>query len=366
VIKTGSIEIKKIQKFIRSPGLFIRDYLLKRHPLILNELKCPIDEEEVLIRHELALHENLPESLTIDVVFTWVNDADPVWQKKLNHAKNNGQTIGAHAQDNARFANHDELRYSLKCILENMPWVNHIYIVTDQQRPNWLKADCRITIIDHKEIIDKQFLPTFNSHVIEACLHKIKGLAEHFIYFNDDVFVARPLQKNHFFKSNGIASLFLAQKSLTAMHDKGMTTPTLSAAQKGAKLLRAQYGETIDMPLVHTYVPLRKSMFELAWQQHGASIRQFMGNQFRGNNDLNLATFLIPWMAYFEGLAVPAIDICYYFNAQSTAAKQYWTQLHLKKGSTATPHSFCANDFRDTSAGTLNNGLSNQLKLYTS
>lgn len=49
--------------------------------------------------------------------------------------------------------------------------------------------------MDHREIIDHDYLPTFNSHVIEANLHKIPNLSEHFIYFNDDVFVAKPLQK---------------------------------------------------------------------------------------------------------------------------------------------------------------------------
>ena len=45
--------------------------------------------------------------------------------------------------------------------------------------------------MDHREIIEQEYLPTFNSHVIEANLHKIPNLSEHFIYFNDDVFVAK-------------------------------------------------------------------------------------------------------------------------------------------------------------------------------
>lgn len=356
----------KFKKIIQNPGLFFRDYLLKRYPFSLNELRCPIDDEAALIRQELALLKPLPNSLCIDVVFTWVNDSDPEWRKRFEKAKKNGAITptGAYALDSARFANHDELRYSLTSVLRYLPWVNRIFIVTDQQRPTWIETDERIRFVDHREIIDEDYLPTFNSHVIEACLHRIPGLSEHFIYFNDDVFVARPLPKSHFFRGNGIASLFLAQKSLKAMQDKGGATPTLAAAQGGAKLHRKHYGEEIDTPLVHTYVPLHKSMFELAWRQHQKDIRGFLGNTFRGKNDLNLATFLVPWLAYFEGLSVPSTDICYYFNAQSPAAKQHWLQLHRLNGTNAAPHSFCANDFRDEPVANLTSSINEQLMCY--
>lgn len=52
------------------------------------------------------------------------------------------------------------------------PWIRNIFIITDDQVPNLNNFD-NIVIIDHKEIINKEYLPTFNSHVIEAHLHKI-------------------------------------------------------------------------------------------------------------------------------------------------------------------------------------------------
>ncbi|WP_352074796.1 hypothetical protein [Escherichia coli] len=49
-----------------------------------------------------------------------------------------------------------------------------MYIITDNQTPEWIDLYSNVTIIDHRDIIPKEYLPTFNSHVIEAYLHKIK------------------------------------------------------------------------------------------------------------------------------------------------------------------------------------------------
>ncbi|STQ45566.1 Capsular polysaccharide phosphotransferase SacB [Ewingella americana] len=251
----------------------------------------------------------------IDVVFTWVDDSDLEWQQRYQQHKavTNTNTVGQHATDEARFSNHDELRYSIRSVERYLPWVRHIYIVTDRQSPVWLKENTRIKVIDHSEIIEEKYLPTFNSHVIEAHLHKIPDLAEHFIYFNDDVFVARPLPAGHFFKSNGIASLFLSQKSLAAMQARGTNTPTLSASKQSVTIFDRDFQIAIDTPLVHTYVPLRKSLYEKAWELYANEIREFLPNKFRTNYDINLATFFVPWLSYIKGEAVPVRDICYYF-----------------------------------------------------
>jgi len=359
------VQLRKLRKLLRNPSLYLRDYLLHRHPLVLNEVGCSVAEEQILIRHEAKLRQPLANSLEVDVVYTWVDDADPVWQQRLKKTKtkySNAQ-VGQYADDAARFANHDELKYSLESVRRFMPWVRKIYIVTDGQRPSWLEDDLRIQIVDHQEIIDPEFLPTFNSHVIEACLHRIPGLSEHFIYFNDDVFAARDLPKNHFFCGNGLASLFLTQKSLRVMHDKGVTTPTLGASLQSARLLKTAYGSSVDTPLVHTYIPLLKSTFVRVWERHEHEIHRFMHNRFRGNEDLNLATFLVPWTAYFEGAAVPATDICYYFNQRSPAAQTHWKQLMAQKKEAA-PHSFCANDFNDNHATGVRDALHARLSTY--
>src|SRR5471030_338133 len=339
--------MKKIKKFFKSPGIFFRDYLNKKHPIIRNEILCPELEESILMRHDLAMEKLISIDFPIDVVFTWVNDSDPEWQSRYQKYKAliDETSVGQHATDKARFSNHDELRYSIKSVERFLPWVRNIFIITDNQCPTWLQPNERIKIIDHAQIIEKQYLPTFNSHVIEAHLHKIPDLAEHFIYFNDDVFVARPLPPGHFFKNRGISSLFLSQKSLRSMQERGTNTPTLSASLQASDTFERDFKILIDTPLVHTYVPLRKSIFEEAWRLYETKINGFLSNKFRTNHDLNLATFFVPWLSYITGKATPARDICYYFNIRSTAARSYFKALKQAKKDGVLPHSFCANDF---------------------
>ena len=78
--------------------------------------------------------------------------------------------------------------------------------MTSGQRPAWLPHDTeRIRVVTHAEIFpDPSVLPTFNSHAIEACLHRIPGLAERFIYFNDDVFLGRETRVEDFFTQAGL------------------------------------------------------------------------------------------------------------------------------------------------------------------
>lgn len=347
---------RKIKKFIKCPSIFFRDYFLKNKPIIRNEIRCSEEEENILLRHDLELESMIPTNFPIDVVYTWVNNKDSCWKQKMENNKNDEISYAAYATDEARFSNHDELYYSVISVLENMPWVRKIFIVTDKQIPLWYEGNetSNIIIVDHKDIISTEYLPTFNSHVIEANLHKIENLSEHFIYFNDDVFVGRPLLPSHFFGRNGISSLFIAHKSLSVMRSRGAITPTLSASFNSKKILK-EFGLDVDNPLVHTYVPLHKSTYEYLWSNYNEQIESFLGNKFRAEDDLNLATFLVPWMSYCLGKAYPKRDICYYFNVRSPSAADFYKTIKKASETKTMPHSFCANDFNSVENKKINN-----------
>ncbi|MCX8650736.1 Stealth CR1 domain-containing protein [Gilliamella sp. B2776] len=337
--------MSKINKFVKHPGIFFRDYFLNKYPLSFDEQGHNVINENILITDDFRLYNILENqsSEIIDVVITWVNNNDPSWIKKLNFHKDlNKNHLNQFSIDSSRFENHGELYYVIKSIESYIPWVNSIFLVTDNQIPEFPLSD-KVKIIDHKQIINHRYLPTFNSHVIEAHLHNIPDLSENFIYFNDDVFIARKLPKTHFLSGNNLSSLFLNRKNLDQMIKKGVNTPTLSASLNSRNLLLKKYNKKINNPLAHTYVPLKKSYFELAWSLFRNEINGFLPNQFRNENDLNLATFLVPWIMYFEGKSKLSRDICYYFNVRSTTAKTNYTFLSNKFKSL--PHSFCANDF---------------------
>lgn len=166
---------------------------------------------------------NIPK---IDIVYTWVDDKDIVWAEKKkkfeqeyfrNNIKNND------AINNCRFINNDELKYSLRSLEKYAPWINHIYIVTDNQTPDWLNTNNpKITIVDHKEILPKGALPTFNSLAIEHCIINIPNLSEYFLYANDDQFFYKKIEPTFFFKNNKIIYRYHRKilKEHTSLHSK--------------------------------------------------------------------------------------------------------------------------------------------------
>ena len=185
----------------------------------------------------------------VDVVYTWVNGSDPVWLKKKEYWTNiflginessstdpviplvdgeglynnisvilannslgfnyssivNATTSSEESEDdtmsNNRYRDSEELRYSLRSLLKNAPWIRKIFLVTDNQLPYWLNLENggKLTVISHQELFEnKSVLPVFSSPAIETQLHKIPGLSQKFIYFNDDVFLGSPVLPDDF------------------------------------------------------------------------------------------------------------------------------------------------------------------------
>ncbi len=146
----------------------------------------------------------------IDVVITWVDGADPVLAAKRGHYMSNAP---APLHDNGinphRWVCSDELNFCLRSIAGNAPWVRRVWIVTDDQIPDIAILPAafaaKIKVIDHREIFDgfAEVLPTFNSLAIETMLWRIPGLAERFLYFNDDVFLTAKVRPEDFFSNMG-------------------------------------------------------------------------------------------------------------------------------------------------------------------
>ena len=55
--------------------------------------------------------------------------------------------------------------------------------------PDWLNIEHpKLNIVKHQDLYSRKIFATFSSHTIEMNLHRIEGLAEQFIYTNDDIF----------------------------------------------------------------------------------------------------------------------------------------------------------------------------------
>ncbi len=135
--------------------------------------------------------------MQIDIVIPWVDSNDPQWRREKNKYLPKEDIVN----NEVRFRSWDNLHYIFRGIEKYMPWINKIYFVTWGHLPSWLNvANEKIVVVKHEDFIPKEYLPTFNSHTIELNLHRIKGLSEYFIYFNDDTFILDKLQEKDFFK----------------------------------------------------------------------------------------------------------------------------------------------------------------------
>ncbi len=150
----------------------------------------------------------------IDIVYLWCDGNDPVWrEKKKRTLEALNKSFNKDAVDNYRFVSSDELKYSLRSVEKYAPWINNIFIITDNQIPDWLNTNHpKIHIVDHKDIFPGDALPCFNSVAIETRLPFVKGLSEYFLYANDDFFIWNKVDKEFFFTDDGKPICRLRQK----------------------------------------------------------------------------------------------------------------------------------------------------------
>ena len=130
----------------------------------------------------------------IDFILTWVDGNDPDWliEKKKYEGLDPSSSTMSDANDECRYRENGLLRFWFRGVEK---------FVTCGQTPKWLNLDNpKLTFVQHKDFIPKEYLPTFNANTIEMNFHRISGLAEHFVYFNDDMFLMQPVEEDYFFK----------------------------------------------------------------------------------------------------------------------------------------------------------------------
>lgn len=277
----------------------------------------------------------------IDLVYTWVDGADEDWQRKRREtqAKISGVLLPT-ADDQARYASHDELRFSLRSAEAFLPWVNHIHVVTAGQRPGWLDvANPRISLIDHREIFaDPDALPTFNSHAIESQLHRIPNLAERFLYVNDDVFFGRPLGQQVFYTPTGYPKFGLSEARFDLAEIQNL--PVNIAARNNNRLLEATFGKSSAHKFKHVAHAQLVTTLKTIAQRHPVETGLTAGARFRSETDLSIPSALAHYYGCALGTAFPGEFDYRYVDLASEQVHLKLARLFLQKR----PQMFCLNE----------------------
>ena len=258
----------------------------------------------------------------IDAVYTWVDGSDRDWQRSKAQALHLSDTDShiQNAVDEARFADHDELRYSLRSIEQYAPWINKIWIVTAGQTPEWLDtSNPRVEVVSHEQIWpDVHGLPSFNSHAIEANINSIAGLSEHYLYFNDDFLFGRPVRPESFYHGNGIAKIFESRAHVDFTDVDELDNASTIAAKNARSIIESTFGKTYSRKFFHVPTPVVKSVLADAEERFPEVFKVTRAASFRQSTDIAaVGSFYFNW-AHAAGKAVTA-RISYAYIDPATA-----------------------------------------------
>lgn len=142
----------------------------------------------------------MDHKVPIDFVVAWVDGNDPEWRREMErylHPDAPGEQTDS---QESRYRDWENLRYWFRSVEKYAPWVNKVYLITCGHVPEWLNLECpKLNFVRHSDYIPAKYLPVFSSHPIELNLHRVPGLSEHFVYFNDDFFLTAPVEPEDFF-----------------------------------------------------------------------------------------------------------------------------------------------------------------------
>lgn len=263
----------------------------------------------------------------IDFVLTWVDGSDERWmEERRKYSPDKGSDAGE-----SRYRDWDNLQYWFRGVEKFSPWVNQIYFVTWGHVPSWLNTSHPgLKVVRHEEFMDQKYLPTFNINSIELNLHRIRGLSEQFVFFNDDMFLIRSTAPEDFFKKglprdccietalmqdridNPFAHILMNDAALVNMHyeKKKVIRKNFGkwfSPSYGTMLLRnilmLPYREFSGFKYTHQPSPFLKSTFELVWKEEGEKLDDLCHNKFRTVFDVN--QYVMKYWQYMEGMYEP-------------------------------------------------------------
>jgi hypothetical protein len=286
-------ETKREQRYFSRIRAHSLDHLLR------DRVDLDAEEPPDIYRH----------SFPIDAVYTWVNNQDPAWVSRMmaHSPKSRHQQTFGRAHHPERFRNWDELRYSLRSLEMYAPFVRNIFIVTDDQTPDWLDdAHPRIKVVSHRGIFsDATALPCFNSSAIETQLHHIDGLAEHFIYLNDDMLLGQYCTADDFFLPNGVAKFFPSLQRAYAADIDDTREEYLIADRNVIDIMRRESGAWGRQIMLHAPYPSRRSFLSSLEQKYAEAFARCAAQRFRSTQDIRPIAFMQYHLGFPSGLYAP-------------------------------------------------------------
>ena len=269
----------------------------------------------------------------IDIVVTWVNGNDQAWlEEKKKYELSCGVSNNDSVNSNQRYRDWGLMRYWFRGVEKYMPFVNKIYFITWGHLPEWLDTNNKkLVIVNHRDYIPEKYLPTFNSNVIELNLHRIEGLSDNFILFNDDVFVIAPAKEEMFFKNDlprdmilseimynydvksvfrhivfnnlGIINKYFGDKRRKLKDISKWVNPVYGFKNMMTNLNKIYFKRILGFKDQHITTAHKKSVFKKMWELEGDVLDAVCMNRFR--SPMDISQWLMRYWNFLTGEFVP-------------------------------------------------------------
>ncbi|MCM1530956.1 MAG: stealth family protein [Ruminococcus flavefaciens] len=231
--------------------------------------------------------------MNIDLVYLWVDGNDPKWRAKRNTALGKAD-VNTPENCKGRYSDNDELKYNLRSVSIYAPWIRKIFIVTDDQIPQWLNtSNPKVQIVDISDILPAQSLPCFNSNIIEHFLYRIPDLSEHFLYANDDMFLNRPVSPSTFYTPEGLPIMRLYRRRFRKLFLyyrthilKKNLEHYIQAIKNSAVIVKRKYGRYFNSKPHHNIDAFLKSDYMDTANIFKEDISSTLSNHLRSTNDV--------------------------------------------------------------------------------
>ena len=262
----------------------------------------------------------------IDFVIAWLDNCDPEWQNAFYSYLPQNRSL--YDLRDIRFRNWENLRYWFRGVEKFAPWVNNIHLITCGQIPDWLNTNApKLHLVKHSDYIPHEYLPTFSSCPIALNLHRIKELSEHFVFFDDDMFLIDKVEPKNFFRK-GLPCDMAAFNALSPgsifTHNVVNDLCVINSSFKKHEMLRKHFWKWFSphagakllrtlflLPWPHftgfydPHLPqvFLKSTFEEVWEKHGDVLLRTTAARFRGIADVT--SWLFRYWQLAKGDFVP-------------------------------------------------------------
>lgn len=235
--------------------------------------------------------------MKIDAVITWVDGNDPVHRQKRNKYATPDMLKADDVAGETRFVEVGEIAWCVASLNRFAPWLNKIYIVTDNQDPglqpfmerNFPDGHIPMEIVDHKVIYRgfEEYLPTFNASAIESMTWRIPGLSDCFLEFNDDVVLCAPSSVDDFFTTDGKSVCYAERVNIPFTRltrwfksfVSGQRKVTLKGVQSNAAIMTGEKWSFLRIN--HTPKALRRDFYESYFSAHPEDLTKNIRHRFR-------------------------------------------------------------------------------------